>query len=225
MRARWVKEEEGWHRLPPRAWPEVRPKADEIPGIREQIELQRCPSPGSARLSPTCAKLTFDLASALVFAGVDPPAGVALYRGLASVRDLDGMVAAAVVLLEGLGVERDEEEGVRLLRDASHRGSAQGLYELGTLLYVGGGGLEEDEAAAFALFQQAASQQHTSGMFMVADCLLEGTGCEQDLASAVPLLHASAVNGHRGARQHLRQLLDGQWMGFGGANGPARIAV
>ncbi|CAE8651984.1 unnamed protein product, partial [Polarella glacialis] len=125
MRARWVKEEEGWHRLPPRAWPEVRPKADEIPGIREQIELQRCPSPGSARLSPTCAKLTFDLASALVFAGVDPPAGVALYRGLASVRDLDGMVAAAVVLLEGLGVERDEEEGVRLLRDASHRGSAQ----------------------------------------------------------------------------------------------------
>jgi len=129
--------------------------------------------------------------------------------------DLDGMVAAGVVLVEGLGgLARNDEVGVRLLRRASELGSAQGLFELGTLTFCGAAGLKEDEHAAFELFQRCAQQRHAGGMFMVADCLLEGVGCEQDQAQAVPLLLEAANLGHRGARQHLRQLLDGNWAGF-----------
>jgi len=52
-----------------------------------------------------------------------------------------------------------------------------------------------------------------SGMFLVADSLFEGVGCKEDPARAVPLLLAAAEKGHRGARQYIRQLLDGGWPG------------
>eukprot|EP00930_Biecheleria_cincta_P016964 TRINITY_DN1361_c0_g2_i1.p1 TRINITY_DN1361_c0_g2~~TRINITY_DN1361_c0_g2_i1.p1 ORF type:complete len:313 (+),score=71.58 TRINITY_DN1361_c0_g2_i1:26-964(+) len=224
MRTRWTKEEEGWFKLPPRAWPEVQPKAEEVDALRAKLETERCPSPGY-EMSPSCAKLTFDLASALVFAAVDPPQGLDVYRSLGKSGNLEGMVASAVVLIEGLGVKQDYKEALQWLHKAADADSAQALYELASLLYTGGAGLAEDEPEALRLWRRAAAQQHRDAMFMVADCLLEGIGCEPDLAAAVPLLHAAAMKGHRGARQHLRQLLDGKWMGFDGAAGPARIVV
>mmetsp|Transcript_177798 Transcript_177798/g.570141 ORF Transcript_177798/g.570141 Transcript_177798/m.570141 type:complete len:316 (-) Transcript_177798:70-1017(-) len=222
MRDRWIKEEEGWFKLPPRAWPTVQPKAEEIPALKQQMILERC---GNMPMSEGCAKLVFDLSSALVFSGSDPPAGLATYRGLASTGHLDAMVAVGVLLVEGLVGEQDEKEGIRWLRKASEAGSAQADYELGTLLYAGQAGLEEDEKAAYACFMRAAEKDHRDGMFMAADCLLEGVGVGRDYAAAVPLLHRAAVKGHRGARQHLRQLLDGRWMGFENAGGAAQIVL
>lgn len=226
MRERWVKEEEGFFKLPPRAWPTVQPKADEIPALRDKLQLERCPPPGSpVAMSESCAKLTFDLASALVFTASDGLAGLSAYRALAATGHLDAKVAVGVILVEGLAGPRDHEEGVRMLREATDAGSAQGSYELGTLSFIGGADLEEDEPGAYDLFQRAAGQRHRDGMFMVGDCLLEGVGVAQDWAAAVPYLYGAALLGHRGARQHLRQLLDGRWMGFDGAGGPARIVL
>lgn len=224
MRAKWEKDEEGWHRLPPRAWPPRQPKAGEVPALEAQLQAARCPPAGST-MSPACTELTFDLASAMVFGGADPPRGLSAYRMMAEAGYADAAVACGVCLLEGLGSTQDYDEGLRLLQHASGEGSAQAHFELGTLLLVGGAGLEEDEEAAFELFEKAAVQKHASGMFMVADCLLEGVGCEPDAARAVPLLLAAAEQGHRGARQHLRQLLDGKWLGFDGAAGPVRLAL
>mmetsp|Transcript_70076 Transcript_70076/g.216719 ORF Transcript_70076/g.216719 Transcript_70076/m.216719 type:complete len:225 (+) Transcript_70076:149-823(+) len=224
MRARWEKDEEGWHRLPPRAWPPRQPKANEAPDIEAEFRAARCPPAGSS-MSPACAKLAFDLASARVFGGADPSQGLADYLGMAEAGSADAMVATGVCLLEGLGGRRDGEEALRWLWLASAEGSAQAHFELATLLLTGSAGLEEDEPAAFALFEKAAMQQHASGMFMVADCLLEGVGCQPDAARAVPLLLAAAEQGHRGARQHLRQLLDGKWLGFDGAAGPVRLEL
>lgn len=223
-RAKWVKEEEGWHLLPPRAWPPRQPKAEEVPALRARLVAARCPPAGTA-MSLECTRAHFDLATCLVFAAVDAPVGLVTYRSLGTAGDVDAMVAAGVCLVEALGVDRGDEEGLRWLRRAVEFGSAQAQYELATLMYTGGAGLEEDEKGAYKLFQAAASQNHSAAQFMVADCLLEGIGCEADPAQAVPLLLASAETGHRGARQHLRQLLDGKWMGFDGANGPARIVL
>jgi len=224
MRAKWERDEEGWHRLPPRAWPPRQPKAAEAPAIKAVLEAERCPPAGSA-MSPECAQLTFDLASARVFGGVDPSRGLADYKVMAEAGHADAMVATGVCLLEGLCGVYGTEEGLRWLHRASVDGNAQAHFELGTLLLTGGAGLEEDEEAAFALFEKAALQRHASGMFMVADCLLEGVGCQPDAARAVPLLLAAAEQGHRGARQHLRQLLDGKWLGFEGAAGPAKLVL
>lgn len=214
MRAKWIEDDqESWRKLPPRAWPTYQPSSEEIPRLRAQIKEERCPSAGQA-MSAGCLKLHFDLATALVFNNVDGPSGVTTFKQLGRAGNLDGMVATGVCLVEGLGVQRDDTEGVRWLKQASEKGSAQGLYELGTLVYVGTAGLEEDEQAAYSFFQQAAEQEHPAAIFMVADCLLEGVGCKQDQAKAVPLLRVAADLGHRGARQHLRQLLDGTWRGF-----------
>ncbi|CAK0880334.1 unnamed protein product [Prorocentrum cordatum] len=218
MRERWIEEEKGWAQLPPRAWPPRQPKATEAQGLRDQLRADRCPLPGQPA-PDKCLRTMFDLATALAFGKGDPPEGVAMYRAMSEAGDLDSTVALAVCLVEDVAGS-DDEHGVRLLRAACARGSAQAWYELGTLLLVGGAGLEEDEPAAFDCFRQAAEQGHSAGMFMMADCLLEGVGCETDAARAVPLLHASAERGHRGARQHLRQLLDGNWWGFDGAAGP-----
>jgi len=215
MREKWIRDDrENWKKLPPRAWPTRQPTAEEIPALRSRLQDERCPPVASRGMSAACVRAHSDLATAKVFNAVDAPDGHETYRKLGEAGDLDGMVAVGVCLVEVLGVPRDDEEGLRWLRLASDRGSAQGQFELATLLYTGSAGLEEDEEAAFKLFQKAAQQQHASGMFMVADCLLEGIGCNRDQARAVPLLKAASDAGHRGARQHLRQLLDGQWHSF-----------
>lgn len=215
LRAQWVLDDkESWKRLPPRAWPSKQPTAEEISELQAQIIKRRCPLASERGLSAECTKVHFDLATARVFNSVDAKTGVEIYRSLGEIGDLDGMVATGVCLIEGLGGERNNEEGLRWLRRACERDSAQGCYELGTLVYTGAAGLEEDEVAAFNLFHRAALQQHAGGLFMVGDCLLEGIGCAQDQARAVPHLLAAANLGHRGARQHLRQLLDGIWHGF-----------
>lgn len=214
MREKWIQDDqESWKKLPPRAWPARQPGADQIPELRAGLEQERCPPPGS-QMSADCITKHFDLATAMVFNSVDAADGVATYRKLGEAGSLDGMVATGVCHVENLGVPRNDEEGITWLRMASEKGSAQGHFELGMLVYMGGAGLEEDEPAAFELFKQAAEQRHSSGMFMVGDCLLEGIGCERDQAAAIPLLKAAADMGHRGARQHLRQLLDGNWAGF-----------
>jgi len=195
-------------------------------GARQQVstdfaETHPALRTAGAAMSTECTRATFDLATALVFASVDPATGLQTYRELGGAGDTDSMVAAGVCLIEGLGVPRNNEEGLQWLHRACDLGSAQGQFELGTLVYTGSADLEEDEVAAFELFHKAANQEHASGMFMVADCLLEGIGCEQDQGKAVPLLLAAANLGHRGARQHLRQLLDGNWQGF---TPPNRVA-
>merc|ERR1712187_217101 len=114
-------------------------------------------------MSQSCEKLTFDLATALVFNNFDHQAGVASYEGLSDNGHVDGMVARGVCLSEGLGIDRDELAGVGWLRRAVELRSAQGAYELGTLFLTGGVAVEEDEAAAFKLFEKAADQEHAAG--------------------------------------------------------------
>lgn len=223
FRARWIKEEEGWHKLPPRAWPPVQPNASAVPELAALLEADRCP-PAGERMSDTCRQTTFDLATAYVFSGAEPKKGLEMYQAMAVAGDTDSMVAAGVTLVEGLGVTADDS-GTDLLLRASELGNAQGLYEVAVLLLLGDGGLPMDEERAFSLFERAAGQRHSAGMFMAADCLLEGVGCKPDPARAVPLLKAAAELGHRGARQHLRQLLDGSWYGFDQAASEPQIVL
>jgi len=228
MRERWMKDEEdgGFRKLPPRAWPARQPKAEELPALRAQLEANRCPPASQIKsMSKVCGELTFDLASTLVFNALEGTSGFEMYHELGRNGYQDGMVGVGVCMVEGLTIPRQEKEGIKWLRQAVEAGSAQAQVELGNLYYTGTDLIEEDETAAVQLFEAAAVQKHSHGMFMLADCLLEGSGCDPDPARAVPLLYAAAESGHRGARQHLRQLLDGDWRGFNavGGDGPGVI--
>ena len=201
MRRRWEEDESGWHKLPPRAWPPVQPKAD------EEVECRR-----RAATEPT-EKNRFDLATCLTFNLLDPAEGLRRYRELANEGSLDARVAVATILLEGIGrdlTDADVEEGVRLLSSAAEEGHAQAAHELGTLCYLGSypSLVSAEEEVAYGWFSRAAAQQHTSAMFMQAELLLAGAGCAADEVRAIELLLSAAERGHRTARQYVRDYLD-----------------
>lgn len=189
MREKWEQDEDKWHLLPPRAWPPYYPAAEELVTLRARLADAGCPpvadiASSAAPLSDTCVRRAFDLATCLTFNNIDAPAGVRTYKALAgesdaSPGDPESMVAVGVALVEGLGVPRDETDGLRWLRRAAAAGSAQGAYELGVAYYTGldEAGLACDEQAAFRLFETAAQQGHTGALFMLADCLIDGSGC------------------------------------------------
>ena len=170
---------------------------------------------GKASLLPSlpvkCRDLEFDLATALVFNNVDGAAGLTKYGALATAPhcDVESVVALGVCLVEGLACEQDEGTGVSHLKRAVALGSAQACYELGILQYMGTcGAVTEDEAAAYLNFEKAAAMGHAGALFMTADCLIEGTGVQElDPARAVSMLMAAAEQGHRFARQRLRELI------------------
>ena len=128
FRRKWLEDESGWHKLPPRAWPPTQPKHDELDELKRRAETEGT------------EKVRFDLATCLTFNGIDPVDGLRRYKELAAGGNLDATVAVATVLLEGIGRNQDDvdvAEGVRLLREASDKGHVQAHYELGTLHYLG----------------------------------------------------------------------------------------
>jgi len=230
MLQRWEKDEEGWRKLPARAWPEYQPNPQQLEGIVEEIHRLGChqlvlkednaddnnsTTENDRTQASHCAKLLFDMATSLVFYNVDPPAGLALYEKLAKQGHADSMVACGIVLVEGLGVPPRELEGFAWLEKAIETGgdsgslaAAQAMYELGTVYYTGiDGVVEEDPEKAFELFERASKYEHTAALYMVADCLVEGEGTERSVAKAVPLFYKAAERGHRYSRQRIRELL------------------
>jgi hypothetical protein len=215
MRQRWVEDEEGWHRLPARAWPEFQPNVGDIPGLRRGVETEcGAADAGGSR----CATAKFDLATALLFNQVAPEEALALYRSLAERAEPDpaGMTALGMCLTEGYGIDKDYKLGSRWFVRAAALGFPQAVFEVGVLNYTGAAEphLPEDTAEAFRHFERSAELQHTGGMFMTADLLMSGeappaaTGSDsRDYARAVRLLHAAGNKGHRQARQYLLGLL------------------
>ncbi|KAL3922555.1 MAG: hypothetical protein SGILL_002140 [Bacillariaceae sp.] len=235
MMQRWERDEEGWRELPARAWPAYQPNPEQLQGILAEITIHDCqklilekksqgdecgdtssptnidlsdyPNVPSERLQ-ICTQLLFDMATTLVFYGVDPAAGLAQYDQLAEQGHVDSMVACGIIMMEGLGVPPREQEGLEWLQKAVERGSAQAFYELGTVYYTGiDGVVDEDVEKAFELFERAAEQDHTAAIYMVADCLVEGEGVEKSVARAIPLFYKAAERGHRFSRQRIRELL------------------
>jgi len=205
MLEQWERDEDGWRDLPARAWPVYQPDPYEVEQLKKEISHHNCAISSDDEL---CKELFFNVSTGLVFYALDAKTGFEQYEQLAEAGHVDSMVACGVLLLEGIGVDPDTEKGIHWLRKAATLDSAQGCYELGTVFYTGTDEfVEEDPEAAFQLFKRAADQDHTAGLYMMADCLLEGDGTDRDVARAVPLLYRAADRGHRYSRQLIRQLL------------------
>ena len=210
LATQWIKDEEGWTKLPARAWPSYQADVEDIPSI-ETLLSTTCPQSGelSSAWTTECSTIKFNLATALVFNNVDHGKGLQMYKELATRKGhADSKCAVGVILVEGLGTDANEKDGLRYLRDAVENDRhPQAMYELGTALYCGLENiLEENEEEAFKQFAAASEQGHYAGMYMTSDCLLEGIGCSVDVERAMPLLFDAAISGHRFARQKVREL-------------------
>lgn len=150
MIERWERdEEEHWRFLPARAWPAYQPKVTEIPKITDELRENDCLTEQFVEAAGpddqicvgnsdgACAQAAFDFATALLFNNLDCDRGLRLFRRLASGGHVDGMVAAGIVLLEGLGVDAEPQEGILWLQKACDLGSVQAHYEMGTVYYNG----------------------------------------------------------------------------------------
>lgn len=205
IRTRWVRDEDNWRKLPARAWPEYQPAADEVPKLNVDVD-SIC---GEGPCSSACTEAKFNLATALLFNNLDTVEGLKLFESLADDGSSAGMTALGVCLVEGFGVEVDYEKGSAWLRRASEAGYVQALYEMGSLYYMGNAEpyVKEDVKEAFQLFEKAAALSHTGGMYMTADMLLCGDGCDKNHSRAVTLLYNAGDRGHRTARSVLFGLL------------------
>ena len=228
MRKRWEDDEEhNYRKLPPRAWPAYQPDIDVLPELRRKalschnnVTATPLSSSKQVQAGAECDKALFDLATCLAFNNVDGPVALQQYKALAAAGHVESQVAIGVLLVDGIGCECDTEAGVAHLAVAAKAGSAQGYYELGTAVYTEAvqrmpdlqtGELQDisdPNATAFALFERAAAQAHTGGSFMTGEMLLEGEGCEVNVAKAIPLVMQAAEAGHRYGRQRIRQLFD-----------------
>ena len=164
----------------------------------------------------SCASVAFDIATARVFTRFDPATGYADYLNLAAHGDTNAAVAVGVVLLEGIGMEADEPLAVEWLQRAADAGSVQGQFELGSCYYLGVSAtsddsivVPEDNAKAYHLLDKAALHNHTGSLFLTADMVLEGEhgSVETDGTMAVERMYKAADQGHRYARQRVRELL------------------
>lgn len=205
MLRRWERDEDGWRELPARAWPAYQPNPKQMENIEVESKKQGC---SNTNTSDPCKELLFNIATTKVFYNLDPTEGLRQFENLAKQGHVDSMVACGIILTEGMGVPPDVKKGLEWLKKAVDLKSSQGYYELATVLYTGiDGVVEEDPEGAFELFAKAAEQDHTAGMYMMADCLVEGEGVGIDVARAVPLFYRAAEKGHRYSRQKIRELL------------------
>lgn len=176
--------------------------------IRRQAYMEGCFGQATTERTSACQELIFRLGSSLVFANVDPSAGLGHLLILATdSRHVNAMVAAGVTLIEGIGVIANVSEGIRWLEKAAALGSSQALYELGAVYYTGvkGGFVDADPAKAYDYFDQAARQGHAAAMFMAAICQWQGHGVKKNEEVAVALFSEAADAGHYFAREQLRE--------------------
>ncbi len=104
--------------------------------------------------------------------------------------------------LEGLGVEQNSIEAVRLLRSASKKGHVRAQIKLAELLRVGKG-CERDEDGAFRLYKLAADEGSASALFSVGDLLENGIGCEENRDLAIEYYEKAALHGDVAASDRL----------------------
>lgn len=201
LKKQWEDDEDGFSKLPARAWPPHQPDADEQAELETQyIACEEKKGKGE------CEEIAFNLATCLVFNNLDPGRGLNLYKQMAANGHVDSTVAAGIVLLEGLGVDFDEKTGLKYLTNKKSLASAQGAYEYASAIYTGLCDVSEPEKEAFKLFRQCAAKMHTGGLFLTAEMIfMEEKGVEGDLKDAVPLFAAAAERGHRMSRQRMRE--------------------
>jgi hypothetical protein len=88
----WQLDEEGWTKLPARAWPAFQPDPEQLQDIQDQLHVQKCRE--FTRLkeeeeedandnATSCQELYFQVATALVFYNLDPIQGLEMFQQLA----------------------------------------------------------------------------------------------------------------------------------------------
>lgn len=100
-----------------------------------------------------------------------------------------------VVLVHGLGVDADSEQGVRYIRSAAERGLVQAQLFMAAMCSEGRW-VAKDEAHAAIWFQKAAVQGNALAQFHRAECCRKGIGTNKDADEAAEWYKKAAEQGY-----------------------------
>lgn len=99
---------------------------------------------------------------------------------------------------DGVGVEKNEEEGFRWLQRAASEGVPMAMRKLG-VSYEKGLGTVKDYAEARHWYERAANSGDVDALLKIGDLYAKGAGVTQDYSEAWRWYEKAAVQGHAGA--------------------------
>lgn len=108
--------------------------------------------------------------------------------------DPAAQVQLGTMYLNGIGVNRDDNEAARWYRKASEQAHADGMLNLGRV-YSSGSGVAKDEAEATLWYRRAAGLGHPKAMLAMGEAYKGGRGVAQNEAEARRWHHMAASNG------------------------------
>lgn len=127
-------------------------------------------------------------------------AAVAEHRRAAEAGSAEARAAFAEALRDGLGVERNHVEAVRLFRLAADQGSTRGMRGLG-IMYMSGRGVALDGGTAASWFSRAAQRGDVRAELALGHLHEFGRGVPRDLLRAADVYKALAERGGGGAAE------------------------
>jgi TonB family protein len=116
--------------------------------------------------------------------------------------DAEAQYKLSMIYLNGDGVERSLEQGMKWIRRAADQGHGKAQEGLGMLLQRGAGG-QANLAEAAIWYRQAAEQGLPRAQGMLAQMLLNGIGIQRDGVEGMAWLRKSAGQGYAAAQTAL----------------------
>lgn len=113
--------------------------------------------------------------------------------------EIEALLELAEIYEDGMEVEQNLEEAVRLYRLAAHLGNAEAQENLGRM-YQHGLGVTQDDTEAVRLYRLAADQKDKHAQFSLGLMYQKGRGVEQNDDEAVKLYRLSADQNNKNAQ-------------------------
>ena len=132
------------------------------------------------------------------------------FRRASAKDDVRSKVFLGLMLAQGKGVDRQEEEAAQLFEWAAKRGDQNGLYLAGEC-YILGRGVAKDPSKGLEYLDAAADLGDLRALDLIGVCHVRGLGTETNYEKALSYFRTAAKNGHSGAMANLGVLyMNGQ---------------
>lgn len=113
-------------------------------------------------------------------------------------------------LLNGVGIEKNEAEAVRMFKLASEGGCVDAMDNLGNC-YASGRGVETSQSMAFSMYMKAATLGLPWAQLHVARCYLNGRGVDKDRVEALNWYRKAADQGAKDAQNMVGRCYEEGW--------------
>lgn len=118
-----------------------------------------------------------------------------IFRSAADTGNQTAMFWTGKMLLEGMGIPINKEDGLKYLRRAADAGMPMAQYYIGRS-YAVGDGLTKDAATAAKWYESAAMKGNHYAQYALARALMDGEGVAKDYGRALRWFERVTGNGH-----------------------------